>query len=67
MAKQSKWFTLEMKCPEGKGESKLLVEWRGEGGKEVLKSISCDNLYLRDLSGGDCEWSCWEEVSREEN
>ena len=27
-------------------------------------SISCCNIYLKDLSGGDCEWACWEEVTR---
>jgi hypothetical protein len=31
-----------------------------------LNSIRCDNMYLKDLSGGDCEWSCWKQISQEE-
>ncbi len=63
MEEESRWVRRRFKCPEGMGESKLFIEWNVEGEKQVLKSISCDNLYLKDLSGGDCRWSCWEKIS----
>ena len=63
MEEQSKWVRHRFKCPEGKGESKLFIEWRIEDEREIINSISCDNLYLKDLSGGDCQWSCWEKFS----
>jgi hypothetical protein len=53
-----------MTCPEGKGETTLCLEWCFQEGKEVLNSISCKNVYLKDLSGGDCEWACWKEVTQ---
>lgn len=52
-----------MKCPEGRGESSLFVEWRLERDGEVVNSVSCNNLQLMDLSGRDCQWSCWEKIS----
>ncbi len=52
-----------MKCPEGRGESALFVEWRLEKDGEVVNSVSCNNLQLIDLSGSDCQWSCWEKIS----
>jgi hypothetical protein len=65
MEKQYRWVKRAIKCPEGRGESGLFLEWRVEGGEEILNSISCNNPELRDLSGRDCEWSCWERVSPE--
>ena len=62
MAKKSRWAKCQMQCPEGKGEGHLLVQWHTEGDKEVVHSIRCDNVYLKDLSGGDCQWSCWEKI-----
>jgi hypothetical protein len=66
MERQSKWTKHDMKCPEGKGESRLLLEWRMKSGQDVLVSIYCNNPELSDLSGGDCQWSCWEEISSTE-
>jgi hypothetical protein len=65
MDAKSKWVRLRMKCPEKGCEASLLVEWRNEGGKEVLNGIVCDNQELRDLCGRDCTWFCWEEVSED--
>jgi len=53
-----------MECPEGRGKAALLVEWRVERGEKVLHSISCNNPLLMDYSGGDCQWLCWEKISR---
>jgi hypothetical protein len=53
-----------MECPEGRGKASLLVQWRVERGKKVLHSISCNNPLLMDYSGGDCQWLCWEKISR---
>jgi hypothetical protein len=53
-----------MICPEEKGEADLLIEWQSEDGSEVLNSISCSNPKLKDLSGEDCEWSCWGKISK---
>ncbi|NIO10731.1 MAG: hypothetical protein GTO40_23115 [Deltaproteobacteria bacterium] len=65
MAEKSRWVTRQIECPEERGKSELLVELRNESGKEVVNAISCDNPYLQDIDGGDCEWSCWQEVSKE--
>jgi hypothetical protein len=64
MVVQSKREKRTITCPEGIGKPQLFLEWRDEDGREILNSIYCDNLHLRDLSGGDCQWSCWEKVSR---
>lgn len=64
MGEKSSWVRLRMKCPEKDCEASLLVEWRNEGGKKILNGIVCDNEELRDLCGKDCEWFCWEEVSK---
>jgi hypothetical protein len=53
-----------MECPEGRGKASLLVEWRVEKGKKVLHSISCNNPLLMDYSGQDCQWLCWDKISR---
>jgi hypothetical protein len=63
MRQQSRWAKRLMKCPEGRGESALLVEWRLKKDGEVVNSVSCNNLQLIDLSGRDCQWSCWEKIS----
>jgi hypothetical protein len=60
---QSRWARRLIKCPEGRGESALFVEWRLEKDGEVVNSVSCNNLQLIDLSGSDCQWSCWEKIS----
>ena len=65
--KASRWCRCEMTCPEGKGEGSLFVHWQVEDDNEVVNSIRCDNIYLKDLSGGDCQWSCWEKVSQKES
>jgi len=68
MDSPSRWVRREIQCPKDMRASYLLVEYRrGEDGKETLRSVSCDNPYLRDYGGGDCDWSCWEEVSPEKN
>ena len=64
MTRQAKWEKRNIQCPEGKGEGELLTEWQNENGKEILTGISCNNPKLRDLSGEDCNWSCWKEVSK---
>lgn len=63
MREQSRWVKYQMTCPEGRGESQLLLEWRVESGRESLKSVSCGNPRLRDLSGDNCQWSCWESIT----
>lgn len=66
MESQSRWVKREIQCPQDLRPSYLLVEYHMEGdGKETLRSVSCDNPYLRDLGGGDCNWSCWEKISGE--
>jgi hypothetical protein len=55
----------QLECPIGKGKPSLLVEWETDKGKKVLRSISCDNPALADYSGEDCDWQCWEKVSRD--
>ena len=64
MAQHTKYVRHEIKCPESKDKTELLSEWRTEDGQEILNGIRCDNPQLRDLSGADCQWSCWEHISR---
>lgn len=63
MGETHRWVKLQIECPKEKGMSELLLEWHDEEGTEVLNSMSCDNPKLRDLSGQDCDWACWESVS----
>jgi hypothetical protein len=63
MKQGSQWSIRHRKCPEGRGKSELLLEWKVEKGKKVLRSISCDNPQLADYSGMDCRWACVEIIS----
>ena len=66
MESQSRWVKREIQCPQDMRPSYLLVEYRMENdGNETLRSVSCDNPFLRDYGGGDCEWSCWEKILAE--
>lgn len=55
----------KIECPERKGETELLSDWQTEDGIDILKGISCNNPRLRDLSGTDCQWSCWKQISQQ--
>ena len=63
MQEKSKWTIRQMRCPEEKGVTELLVEWRVQKGKKVLHSISCSHPQLVDYSGTDCEWLCLKKIS----
>ncbi len=63
MKQTSKWNVRQMKCPEGKGQTALLLEWKVERGKKILCSVSCDNPQLADYSGVECRWCCLEKLS----
>jgi hypothetical protein len=67
MAKHSKYLRHEITCPEKDEKAVLLSEWHTENDQEILNGIRCDNVKLRDLSGTDCHWSCWEVISREKS
>ena len=64
MAQHLKYLRYEIKCPEKDHKNELLSEWRTENGQEILNGIRCNNSQLKDLSGADCQWSCWEQISR---
>ena len=64
MGKKSRWERRRIACKETGIETNLLIEWRDEEGKEVLKGVSCDNPRLQDLDNRDCKWTCWEGLSR---
>lgn len=63
MGERSRWVVRRMKCPEERGETRVLLEWGAEKGKKVLRSISCSNPILTHYSGEDCEWRCIERLS----
>jgi len=66
MESPSRWVKRQVQCPQDMRPSYLLVEYNMEkDGKESLRSVSCDNPYLREYGGGDGEWSCWEKLSAE--
>ena len=59
-----KYLRHEIKCPERDELVKLLSEWRTQDGQTILNGLHCDDSNLKDLSGADCQWSCWEQISR---
>ncbi|MHC4105190.1 MAG: hypothetical protein ACYSR9_09630 [Planctomycetota bacterium] len=64
MTQHTEYLLHEIKCPERNDKAELLSEWRTENGQEILNGIHCNNAQLRDLSGTDCQWSCWKQISR---
>jgi hypothetical protein len=52
-------------CPEDNVDTELLLEWQEKDGKKLLNSIRCDNPKLMDLNPEDCQWSCWEEIEKD--
>ena len=63
MKQASKWSIRKKQCPEGRGKTDLLLEWKVEKGRKVLHSVCCDNPQLADYSGMDCQWACLELIS----
>ncbi len=63
MAEKSKYTVRHLECPEEKGKTSLLIEWKVQKGKKVLHSISCNHPQLTDYSGKDCEWHCMKKIS----
>ena len=63
--KQTRWIKQHVVCPEGLGESELFLEWRLEEEQEEPNSIYRNNPHLADLSGGECQGSCWEKITVE--
>lgn len=64
MEGRSRWVTRRMECPEGQGESTVLLEWKTRRGKKVLHSITCFNPELMHYCGRDCAWQCLEMFTR---
>ncbi|MFZ7124831.1 MAG: hypothetical protein ACOWWM_01605 [Desulfobacterales bacterium] len=62
-----KWIAYRVDCPEHQRKAELLAEWRETEGKLRLTGVSCGLPELRDLSGCDCGWSCWERIYRDRN
>ena len=60
MAEDRRWEKCRISCPEQGAEAELFLEWRRQEGKEALYSSSCKNPKLLDLSGTDCQWTCWD-------
>ena len=46
-----------------KGKAELLIEYKVEKGKKVLRSIHCDSVHLRAYGGTECQWVCMEKLS----
>jgi hypothetical protein len=63
MKQASNWSVRQRKCPEGRGEAALLLEWKVQKGRKILHSVSCDNPQLANYSGTDCQWRCMEKIS----
>jgi len=63
MNEKSRWAIRKMRCPEEKGETEILVEWKVQKGKKVLQSVSCGHPQLMDYSGADCGWLCLKKIS----
>ena len=62
MSENPRWEKCRVTCPEQEGEAELFLEWHRKDGKDVLHSSSCKNTKLMDLSGSDCEWTCWDMI-----
>jgi hypothetical protein len=63
MSEKSRWALRKMMCPEEKGRTELLLEWKVQKGKKVLHSISCPHPHLMDYSGVDCQWLCVKRIA----
>jgi hypothetical protein len=48
----------KFRCREEDRIAELTIQWRREGGKEIIDSVHCDNPRLRDLDNWDCRWTC---------
>ncbi len=66
MAVKSGWVRKRIECPEGLGLTELLVEWQAAGHEKTVNGITCKNPGLRDLSGRECRWSCWDSLAERE-
>ena len=64
MTEDRRWEKCRISCPEQEGEAEIFLEWHRKEGKDVLYSTSCKNLKLLDLSGSDCEWTCWDVIEK---
>jgi hypothetical protein len=66
---ERQWRTI--RCPEGKGETRVMCEWeivseRGRILKRALKLVDCCNPGLADLGGEDCGWGCERALLKQE-
>ena len=64
MKQKSRWEKCQIKCPEDKIETELLLEWREKKGKKILTSVSYKNPKLVDLKPADSHWSCSQEFEK---
>ncbi len=66
MSTDSRWQLLDFECQEEQRVARLLVEWSSEEGRLFLNSIHCNHPRLKETDNWDCNWSCLEEITREE-
>ncbi len=64
MPNKRHWDVREFDCREQKRAAGLVIEWENRGGRDVIKSICCDNPKFYDLNNWDCRWSCWDKLER---
>lgn len=66
MNTESRWKLLDIECPEEDRVARLLVEWGSEEGRYFINSAHCDHPRLKETDNWDCNWSCLEQIIREE-
>jgi hypothetical protein len=64
MQESRRWSIRRIKCPDEKGVTELLIEWKVQKGKKILQSISCSHPELAYYSGKDCQWPCLKKISQ---
>jgi hypothetical protein len=66
MLKNARREMRQIECPEEKRTANVYLEWEDSWDKPMLNGICCDNPRLRDIDNWECEWSCWEQITGEE-
>ncbi len=54
--------TRHYECVEAGRTATLTIEWRREGNRLAVSSVTCDNPRLRDTDNWDCRWTCLKNI-----
>lgn len=52
----------QLECDEAGRLATLTIEWRREGNRMAVSSVTCDNPRLRETDNWDCRWTCLQKI-----